>query len=491
MTPEHDDTTGGLEVTTARLETALRAWLPAQRWYAGKGHTITGLTVTSRTTLDPGGDDRPRVEHLLVDVTAEGLPDATYQVPLGVRRAVSGDLARWVLPAPQDDPDAPVVHDGLRDPAVIAVLSAALVARREVGPLRFRTVDDTAPLEVGTTGRVLGAEQSNSSVVLGETLLLKVFRRVAPGVSPDLELHLALGDTGCAAVAPVRAWIEADLDGRASTLAMGQDFASNSADGWEMALTSVRDLFAEADLHAEEVGTDFAGEASRIGAAVAEVHAGLATALGTDQRSAGDDLVATMGARLDEALEVVPELAELAPALRELHAEAGRSVAAGGAGAVQRVHGDLHLGQVLRTPYRWLVIDFEGEPATPLEQRRALDSPLRDVAGMLRSFDYAAHQQLLESGGEPSPQLAFRAREWAARNVEAFCDGYAEVTGDDPRSHAALLKAYVVDKAVYECVYEARNRPHWVDIPMRAIRRVTSGRTGDPVRADRRDTEED
>lgn len=493
--------TAGATPVDAGLTAALTTWLPAQRWYAAKGHRLTGLTVTSRQVLaegapaDPatGAAEQPRVEHLLVEVTAEGVAPATYQVPLGTRSAVTGELARWALPepvepapvetepvgasTPGDAAPAPRAYDGLRDPAVIAVYAAALAARADHGPLAFRTVDDTADLAVGTTFRVLGAEQSNTSVVLGESLLLKVFRRVSPGVSPDLELHLALGGAGCAAVAPVRAWIETELGGEPSTLAMAQDFASNSADGWEMALTSVRDLFAEADLHAEEVGTDFAGEASRIGAAVAEVHACLAAELGTGERASGAELAAGMGARLDDALAVVPALAEVAPALRALHAEAAAAVddapAGGAAGLVQRVHGDLHLGQVLRTPHRWLVIDFEGEPATPLAQRRELDSPLRDVAGMLRSFDYAAHQQLLEGGGDPSPQLAFRAREWAARNVEAFCDGYAEVAGNDPRAHAALLKALVVDKAVYECVYEARNRPHWVDIPLRAIRRVT------------------
>ncbi|GAB2922611.1 phosphotransferase [Rhodococcus aerolatus] len=468
---------------TPALEAALRAWVPTQRWYAAKGHAVTSLHVAERQVLAEGGGDEPRVEHLLVAVEADGVPAATYQVPLGFRADVAGELARWALPAAgEQSPDAAVAYDGLRDPAVIAVYARALAGRETHGGLDFRVVDESTPLPVGTSGRVLGAEQSNTSVVLGEELLLKVFRRVSPGVSPDLELHLALGGAGCEAVAPVRAWVETRLAGEVSTLAMAQDFASNSADGWEMALTSVRDLFAEADLHAEEVGTDFAGEATRIGAAVAEVHACLAAELGTGERTSGAELAAGMGARLDEALTVVPALAEVEPALRALHAEAAAAVSDGPGGLVQRVHGDLHLGQVLRTPYRWLVIDFEGEPATPLDARREPDSPLRDVAGMLRSFDYAAHQQLLEGGGDPSPQLAFRAREWAARNVEAFCDGYAEVSGTDPRAQAALLKAYVVDKAVYECVYEARNRPHWVDIPLRAIRRVTSGLTGDPVR---------
>jgi maltokinase len=252
---------------------------------------------------------------------------------------------------------------------------------------------------------------------------------------------------------------------------MLQTFVANASDGWRLATASVRDLYAEGDLHADEVGGDFAADSERLGGATASVHQDMAKVLPTETADQAwfAEVARGMTERLEAAVGVVPQLAEHADALRAVYAR----VAESDEDVVrQRVHGDLHLGQVLRTATGWILLDFEGEPARPLADRRELDSPLRDVAGMLRSFDYAARHMLVEQPDDP--QRAYRAQEWAERNRTAFCTGYSAAGGLDPCGDSPLLRAFEADKAVYECVYEARNRPHWLMIPLTSLSRLTS-----------------
>ena len=458
------------------LAELLPEWLPKQRWFAAKGRRIRSVAVAATTPLRTGGE--PLLDHVLLAVDfVDASPVQHYQLLVARREHPRGELEHVVIGAA----GGLVAYDGLWDPAVTEWLLDAIRTGRTVGEIRF-VPEPGAEIAKDVPGRVLGVEQSNTSVSWGEQSILKLFRRVLPGVNPDLELHRALRSVGSTEVAALQGAIEGVLHGEPVTLGMLQDFAANSADGWAMAQASVRDLFAEGDLRADEVGGDFAAEASRLGETVAVVHSELRAALATGE--ADPRAVATAWhARLSTAVAEVPALAEYAEPIHAVYDAVG---ALPDALPTQRVHGDLHLGQALRTPQGWLVIDFEGEPAAPLAERVRPDSALRDVAGMLRSFDYAAFHQLSQwehtsdwTDPDHESQLVWRAREWAERNRSAFCDGYALRAGADPREQSVLLRAFELDKAVYEAVYETRFRPAWAAIPLASISRLTSDAQSD------------
>jgi maltokinase len=221
-------------------------------------------------------------------------------------------------------------------------------------------------------------------------------------------------------------------------------------------------------------GGDLGPEAYRLGQSLARVHADLAAQLGTEQlgRVALADLAGELVDELGRAVAVVPELSRFEPQLRAAYARLPES--ASGLW-VQRIHGDLHLGQALRTPLAWWLIDFEGEPVRSAAYRRLPRTPLRDVAGLLRSFDYAAHFDVDEAA--PTPRRSRRVAEWLARNRHALSRGYASVAGTDPRAQQPLLRCLELGRAVYEATYEARNRPEWLPIPLRAMERLL-GRSG-------------
>ena len=440
------------------FEDTLATWLVKQRWFAGKGRTVHDLAVVADTEIIPGD---PGLRHLMVTVS-HGATSDCYQLFIGYRARLPARLRHARIGTHHGQQ----IYDGLHDSALTRALLDAIVDNRSVGMLRFCRVPG-AEIQAGLDSLVLTGEQSNTSLVFGESAIFKVFRRVTPGPNPDLEVASALAQLGSSHIAEPFGWVETRIDGATTVLAILSRYLRAASDGWSLAATSVRDLYAsEEGTRAAEAGGDFAGEAERLGAATAQVHRDLADAFGRSELEpeALRELAEQMYRRLDMAVATVPELGRYADRVGDAYSDLAKLIEPVPA---QRVHGDYHLGQVMRTQTGWIVLDFEGEPASPLAQRRARSSPLRDVAGMLRSFDYAARHQLVTHPDVSG--LAPRAAGWVRRNGDAFCAGYAAAGGLDPAENSVLLRAMLLDKAVYEVIYEARNRPTWIPIPLESI----------------------
>ncbi len=448
----------------------LHDYMGTKRWFAGKGRDfrVTGtrsLPVSDTVTVE------------LVEVAYVGGETDTYQVPLSFHVEEQEDLAH-ALVGVWEDPRLGEVHvyDAVHDhEAMQRFLCGFAGETHPEAAVSFHRVGEPE-IDAEARSALMSAEQSNSSVAFGEDSLMKLFRRVTPGVNPDVEMMTALTLSGNEHVPSLYGFVEATARqlGLEEPVQLGilQQFLRTASDGWELALASLRNLYSEPGVPAHLAGGDFAGEAHRLGVAVGEIHGVLAQSFpvevwGPEELAA---LADAMLRRLRDAAAVVPEVGELADPLGALLDEVRRVP---GPVRTQRIHGDLHLGQTLRTVKGWKIIDFEGEPAKPLVERRRPDSAWRDVAGMVRSFDYAAEltkRDHVEATGDSDHMDSPHAREWAERNLTAFLTGYHEAT--EAPVDRTLLTAYAVDKAVYEAVYEARNRPPWLPIPLAALRRL-------------------
>jgi maltokinase len=354
------------------------------------------------------------------------------------------------------DPDlGPVIaYDATQDPEATRVILSALLGGRTLrspdSEARFNPAN-AAGLRADLQSRLFTGQQSNTSVMLGETAILKLFRRLELGHNLDIEVHAALNAAGISDVAELFGWIEGSWvsDGRHlnADLAMVIEQLTGAVDGWDLALNSLRAPHTSTTI---KTGSGFVAEAEALGRALAEIHHALRSSFPT-AKMLGARIAMIMMDRLHEAVRIAPALAPHVPGLRRCFDELGAETL-----NTQRVHGDFHLGQTLFTPTGWKIIDFEGEPAKNIAERRLPESVWRDVAGMLRSFDYAA-------ASVPGPHSAA----WAAQCRAAFLRGY--VDGELDETESSVLRAYEADKAIYEVVYEMRNRPDWIGIPLRAV----------------------
>ena len=440
-------------IDPTRLAELLPPFLARQRWFPGGGREPGEVRVARVETLQK---DLPAMVWVLADVD-----DRRYQLVVGLRH-----------------PDEHLDFLHANEPAVLGLVDTDLGRLRAYDALLDNTLA-LALLRIVSDGaedaahvRPMGLEQSNTSLVFDERVVLKLFRRLGQGVNPDVEVTSALAAVGVEHVAaPSAVWRDDGVD-----LAIVQRFLSGAADGWALAVTSLRDMYGSGCPDPAACGGDFAGEASRLGAITARVHLGLAEAFGA---SPGDPAawVRGMRAQLERVGAGQPWAAAAAEVFDRLEAE--KSV-----GSAIRVHGDYHLGQVVRADAGWFVLDFEGEPARPLEERRALASPLKDVSGMLRSLHYATQVALHERSAEERPVLEGQALAWERHNREAFLAGYLSTPSidtllpPDPASHATVLAAWELDKAIYELAYEQAHRPDWAGIPLAAIGRLLASAAG-------------
>jgi maltokinase len=483
-------------------ETALGAYIARQRWAGAQGRTIERTEIVDAGVIQ----ESPLLLHTLTAVTYTDGGMTRYALPLAVRDVEDplSERAPDFLIAWPAAPRAMLLFDAVGDPAYIEWLLDSIRTQRVLstsdGAIHCSCPDADA-LDTGSLSSVrhLRVEQSNTSVEVGDALFLKQMRRVEAGPSQELEMTDALAAAGFTHIAPLlgRA-VWASGTAAPSPLVLLQPFLHNSTEGWALALTSLRDLYAVA----EEMGpadaaerrgavddqdASFLAESSRLGQVVAEMHIalaaphadpGIAQAALTPASLAG--WADTMTAELDSLLQSTdPALAPLREARDGVVSRFDQIRTLPAGGLLTRVHGDLHLGQLLRVDTGWVVLDFEGEPDRTPEQRRELTTPLRDVAGILRSYDYASAAAIAERtapGSDEARNLAGFGDAWAEANREAFWSAYLEAIGSNPilppsGTALAVRRAFEVQKAVYEIGYELGHRPAWVEIPLRFLLR--------------------
>ncbi|GAA3679156.1 hypothetical protein GCM10023081_16770 [Arthrobacter ginkgonis] len=467
----------------------LSGWLRRQRWFPAAAHAGFGLRRVGSVPLD-SPDPGIGLESVLlaVDTGAASAP-AVVHVPLSFRKeplpepeeagsAVAGLIGTLPAGGGHGD-DRWHVYDGTHDPAFVAAwleLMRSGTAGDGYDGTALAGFADRAPYEPSLAAGVLGGEQSNTSVVIEREdgdLITKFFRVPVPGSNPDVELGVLLTDAGSHEVPLTYGVVSARWEEPSGpvTGALGvlREFIAGSQDAWRSASTAALE------------GRDFTAEAEAVGRATGRLHAALRDAAGASE--AGPEEIAEYVGTLRDRLErgwvaAAPGLraagtenADVEAAFRAVLASLERISALP---TLQRIHGDYHLGQVLHAePRGWVVLDFEGEPLRTAAERTATDVALRDVVGMLRSFDYAAGVATRPDSGRGASPAAAHA--WAKMGREAFLSGYAAESGTAVDTDSPLFLALWLDKALYEVAYELQNRPSWVGVPASAVHEVLAG----------------
>ncbi len=488
----------------------LPTYLPKRRWFAAKGEPLSGVRLT-QTAMLPGTAGTV----MFAEVEAQ-LPGRVerYVLPLGLawEDETTGALAQQLaLTRVRRGPRIGYLTDAFAVDALTEGLLAGLRDGRTVpleqGELSFRPTSRMTGLEMPTPPEIrrLSAEQSNSSWIVGDTLVLKLVRRELAGIHPETEMTRMLTERGFANTAPLFGeMVRIDADGTPHTVALAQGFVRNQGDGWTWTLDFLARQVEEAAVtnaepeeSAQDGNAGYEVFAAHIGQRLGELHAVLSQPIEDPAFAPAPANAAVLaewgdGAieQIDAALVLLSRVSEWPDEATQTRAQtlidngdrlrdAARRLAHAGEGALQtRVHGDFHLGQVLVVQGDAFIIDFEGEPARTMAQRRAKSCPMRDVAGLLRSFDYAA--AAAAPGRTATSEQAAQRRlaglqEWHAQASAAFMAAYRKVLDAAPvrwvpeAAEMELLDLFLLEKAAYEIKYEAANRPAWIGIPVQGM----------------------
>jgi len=444
-------------------EERLREYVRGQRWYGSKTQELSSAHIVDGAVVRT---EPPLLVVAIAEVRFHEGTHALYQLLLGLRPAEDG------VDDAIGETDGWAIYDALADDALarelLSLMRRGASMQGVEGAVEFRAVDPTTiGGELGM--RPAGVEQSNTSVVFGDELILKAYRRLEAGINPELELLRFLTDHGFPNIATLHGWYAYSGRPLEATLGILQQYVPNAEDGWELALDEL-----------EQRPEEFLTRLRRLGEVSGEMHTVLASDQGDpdfDPEEPSSEALALLTATVDEEIESIfvdlPESEAVEPIAgrgEEIRDILRLYSHVGAVGKAIRTHGDYHLGQTLWTGSDWVVIDFEGEPARSLAERRRKRSPLRDVAGMLRSFAYAASAVKILRGVDPPDG-------WEQRARQEFLDGYfgtvdRSLVPPTEEGRNRLLAIFELEKAVYELRYELNNRPDWVGIPVAGVMRL-------------------